>query len=614
MVSKIGIVIAKFAAEGRHFLCLAAVTCFGLAEAVAHPISMSSTVADVQTNKVTVEMRVMVEDLVLYQSLTPSEGTLYSAEQLKAASGQHESLLLRDFSIRDFDGEKLEGEVADRDFSEVPDAGVPAADLMAFSVIYKLEYLFESPPEFLTLLQSFGGENSPVPSVMDLVVFQSGVWTEETVQLNAGTPHVFEFDWSQAPKPVPKSWAERKRQREARQNQMLGITSYSSVYSYIYVTDREVRHEILVPLLTLETWLPVERKDPEFLEIEEQHAAREKIAAYFVEKHPLFVDGVRVQPILDRANFYGLDIRDFAQQAEERRVGVYSARVGIILRYPCATAPNDVKLTWEEFNPSTPFLKSLVYEFRENGRQKFIVPAEPFYEWKREGTASVMRLEDVPVPAMAELVPVPVFSLFMFSLAATFIFWRTVRRSNGVLHRRMVLPIVLVTIGILCTKWQVEIRDPFFEAPEMDDEQVTAVFRPLLTNIYRAFDYNGENEVYGALAQSVDGDLLQELYLKIRESLLMQEQGGAAARVEEIALQSSQVSSQSDDDGQLVVNLEAEWTINGTVEHWGHIHRRKNGYRADFDVVATVEGWKIATMEVREGKRLGFETGLRDWK
>jgi hypothetical protein len=53
-------------------------------------------------------------------------------------------------------------------------------------------------------------------------------------------------------------------------------------------------------------------------------------------------------------------------------------------------------------------------------------------------------------------------------------------------------------------------------------------------------------------------------------------------------------------------NLDATWTVEGTVEHWGHVHTRLNQYSARF-TVAIVEGtWKITHMKVTQQKRLNY--------
>ena len=45
---------------------------------------------------------------------------------------------------------------------------------------------------------------------------------------------------------------------------------------------------------------------------------------------------------------------------------------------------------------------------------------------------------------------------------------------------------------------------------------VTAHAATLLQNIYRSYDYRDKSDVYDALAYSVTGDLLEDLFLKIQ--------------------------------------------------------------------------------------------------
>ncbi len=53
---------------------------------------------------------------------------------------------------------------------------------------------------------------------------------------------------------------ELRAQREKQKRDRLGIASYSGLYSFLYITRFEVRHELLIPLLSLEQWLPIDRQ------------------------------------------------------------------------------------------------------------------------------------------------------------------------------------------------------------------------------------------------------------------------------------------------------------------------------------------------------------------
>ena len=137
----------------------------------------------------------------------------------------------------------------------------------------------------------------------------------------------------------------------------------------------------------------------------------------------------------------------------------------------------------------------------------------------------------------------------------------------------------------------------------------------LLHNVYRAFDYQSESEIYDTLAQSVEGALLEDLYLQIQTGLKMQEQGGAIARVKEITLDAHNLVSPN---GRKIKPVQfyskCRWRVTGTVEHWGHIHMRENQYEAILTVSAQSGAWKIADYEVLDEQRVRFETGLRTSK
>ena len=56
--------------------------------------------------------------------------------------------------------------------------------------------------------------------------------------------------------------------------------------------------------------------------------------------------------------------------------------------------------------------------------------------------------------------------------------------------------------------------------------------------------------------------------------------------------------------GDGAFSARAEWVVTGSVGHWGHIHQRRNRYRADL-VVAPIGGaWKITALEILEESRL----------
>jgi hypothetical protein len=134
----------------------------------------------------------------------------------------------------------------------------------------------------------------------------------------------------------------------------------------------------------------------------------------------------------------------------------------------------------------------------------------------------------------------------------------------------------------------------------VSDERARGVVGDLLHNVYRALDFRGEEAVYDALARSVEGDLLQQIYLETRRSMELASQGGARARVKGVELE--ELTAESAGDGAFAAR--AIWNVTGSVGHWGHVHQRRNRYRADLVVAPRDGAWKITALEILEESRL----------
>jgi hypothetical protein len=141
-----------------------------------------------------------------------------------------------------------------------------------------------------------------------------------------------------------------------------------------------------------------------------------------------------------------------------------------------------------------------------------------------------------------------------------------------------------------------------------DDAARAALAETLLRNIYRGFDYRGESDIYDALAQSVAGDLLTDLYLKIKQGLVMQEQGGAVARVQEVKVTRSEPAAGKAEGGFVE---RVTWRVAGTIEHWGHVHTRVNEYTADLGITPQGGAWKIVSLKVTRQSQVGNAVALR---
>jgi hypothetical protein len=139
-------------------------------------------------------------------------------------------------------------------------------------------------------------------------------------------------------------------------------------------------------------------------------------------------------------------------------------------------------------------------------------------------------------------------------------------------------------------------------------ESTAETLAALLHNAYRAFALRSEEAAYDRLAKSLDGDLLEDIYLQQRQSLLRQAEGlGGEGRVDRIEiLESKVVEDTQSAEGYAV---DARWIAHGSVSHWGHSHPRHNLYAARLVLRRSEAGWKITAMDFQGGQRLDAGAG-----
>lgn len=374
------------------------------------------------------------------------------------------------------------------------------------------------------------------------------------------------------------------------------------IYTYVYVTQSEVRCELLMPMATLERWVPVPRAAPEVLSVGEQEAMRPLLEEFFKTANPVDIDGLRVTPVLARYDFGLIDARDPGEARELAPVAVEGAWVGIILSFNTAGAPVNMRLKWTMFDESLQTVGAQIHAFDQQTQAIFRAES-PVYEWSG--------LQRKP-PKLTELQPeperlshrVPVLSVVCLAMGGG-LAWRGWRRKTPGWPRQAGLWCV-VALGLAPA---LPMRLPAFFAvyPAITQSEASEVFSTLHRNVYRAFDYRTESDIYDALARSASGDLLRTLYGSIRRDLEFEEQGRAVSRVSDVRIEAGALVPPAPGEARNSMRsfrYDATWTLSGVVGHWGHSHERTNRYHAIFTVEVVEGAWKITQIEVLKEERL----------
>jgi hypothetical protein len=161
--------------------------------------------------------------------------------------------------------------------------------------------------------------------------------------------------------------------------------------------------------------------------------------------------------------------------------------------------------------------------------------------------------------------------------------------------------ILVIGIVALLPRWHFSVGSNA-RASRISEDDSKAITLSLLKNVYRAFDFREEEDVYDKLAISVSGDLLKDVYLQSRKSMIIEQAGGAQAKVKQVEVLETDVKESNKQKGAL--DIRTKWTAIGSVGHWGHIHTRQNLYDAILTLAVADGSWKITGIELLEEKRV----------
>ena len=361
----------------------------------------------------------------------------------------------------------------------------------------------------------------------------------------------------------------------------------------------------MVPLASLATIVKFDKEDEYFLSVEEQDPAREVLIEQFSVGNPVLIDGVEVQPVFDRIDFFGLDIRDFAVRPEPRKVSMSNGRVGLILTYKTKGTPNNISVTWDKFSRAITSVDSVIIAFDQEDRTQFSTYIEDnTFEWQNPGSP--------PLPDIKKLsfdqshVGIPLASVICLAISCLLLMGVVLIPSAG--RWIGLVAIALIIAGVCAYPYgrvsmhsqQVAFMPEYQQYREFVDDNSDPIFETLHKNLFRAFDYYSEEDIYQALETSIDGPMLRDTYLDIRESLRVQQQGGAVSNIEEVNVVEGEVVEPLPEAPLEGVGFayRCKWELVGTVEHFAHIHRRTNKYDAIFNVEDRDGVWKITSMNV----------------
>jgi hypothetical protein len=368
---------------------------------------------------------------------------------------------------------------------------------------------------------------------------------------------------------------------------------FAPMAGFIYVEPFEVRKEIIVRPADVQREYDLGLDGVDIITPEMQDAVKTGIVEYLNNHFEVSIDGQAVEGTVDRVNFLQRTLRS-SIVVDGQNIDLLPASVGVIYVFPTEGLPTTVEMEWDMFSERMPLVPVSAVD-QAGPLPSFLEQGYNILKWENF-------LKNPQLPTLADIRQPPSmlqkisrWGQWLFGLVAVLILFsiiQSLRAGKGL--RFAAIGLLLVTSAL--SVWSVQT----WRNVQLDPSRLQTLVGNLLHNVYRSFDYRGEEAVYDVLAQSVAGDLLADVYLETRKGLELANQGGAKVKVKNIEmLETNLVGS----DGN-ALTIEARWNVAGSVGHWGHIHQRTNAYHANI-TIKDIEGkWKLSGLEILEEERL----------
>ena len=468
-------------------------------------------------------------------------------------------------------------------------ARVPEAPADKRVLYVELDYPFKERPQKLAMIPPLDEGSDIASATIGFIAYHKSVPVIDFRYL--GAPAHLTLDWSDP-------WYSKFRNVNLKRHHA------SALMTFLYVEPYEVRHEVLTRVKDLEEWMNLGLRGDEFIEIDELEPLKQRIGEFMLERNKVLIDGEADEPILDRMNYVTVGVTGIRIIEVPERLEISTAIVGVILTYITDGIPQEVTVDWELFTDQVQRVPATSTD-PAGPLPTYVTPDDNVHTWTNFlKNYTIPTVEAVAVAGSVGQLEIPVASaggavLFLLTVGVVIR-----RRKNGDAGRVPLGAAVVLVIAVVAA-WpfaRLTIDRPVALTGHLEAEHSTALVETLLKNVYRAFDFREEDDVYDKLALTVSGDLLADIYLQSRQSLAVQQAGGAQAKVQELEIREAAATRR--DEGGLGYDVRAQWTALGTVGHWGHTHIRQNLYDAILTIQSIDGMWKITGMEILEETRI----------
>ena len=545
----------------------------------------------VERDHIRLDLEIGESDLLAFKSLLPDELLRSMKVEAPALEDRVHGFFNEGFIVMADEGNPLKGKIVSMGWKPRVTRDEITGDPLTTNEAEKvlrviLSYPFSEKPQSLRVTPPLNAQGD-VSANIGFVAYHQGLPVNDFRYLSCSRS--LDLDWEDP-------WYSKFRHKNF-------LRKFNEpINAFLYVEPYETRVEVIIRPKDLQQWVDLGIESKETLPVSLQDELKEKAAAYLAEQVILEVDGKRVTPTLDRIHFLRRSLRASAVIDPAEELDAKSAMLGVIFVHRTAALPNKAELTWNLFSPKLPKVRSGATD--EAGALPYILqPDDNVLKWQNF-------LKHPTIPKLIAVTPPNETLRWSFSIASVVCLVGFIAVLVLILKRRqaklLFVGAILLAVSMVARPYtQISIvipfAVPFVQPVPLTTEESKTVMGTLLRNVYVAFDFRDDDEIYDTLGRSADGDLLTTIYLDIRKSLELQNQGGARVKVKNVELVEMQKVESGDGGG---FKAKCKWNVQGSVGHWGHLHQRTNQYEALIHIKPVNGEWKIVELELLHEERV----------
>jgi len=225
------------------------------------------------------------------------------------------------------------------------------------------------------------------------------------------------------------------------------------------------------------------------------------------------------------------------------------------------------------------------------------------FVWRVEEYRSWFERE-VATDAALGFARLPLLS-FGLLVVAVFLWMRSRRsgREQDIEKTRGWHQLAFVGAFLLLPFGSVAVPNPFFASYAPRGDGARLIMSRVLSDTYQAFNIADENELYDTLAESVTGNLVDDLYLDNRRRLTAGTRQGTKVTIRSVNVLEigEPVEGMTTEDGY---SYDCRWAVVARVQHLQHVHHRQQIYVGVLTLRAEGGRWKVAGVELHSEDRV----------